>query len=237
MRKMIELYRGKTKTLYSTDEPDVLVLEFRDDISALDGKRVDQLNRKGFINNKLNYFIMSKLQKAGVQTQIKELYSHDSTLVKNLKMVPLEFVLRNRAAGSLVKRLGIKEGTPLSPPVFDLFFKNDGKHDPMVNSSYCKTFGWVSEHDLSRMREITFQSNDILSTLFSERGLILVDFKLEFGIFQNEVILGDEFSPDSARLWDQKTLNKMDKDLYRQNQVGLIEAYEEVANRLGVNLN
>ncbi|VFP87013.1 phosphoribosylaminoimidazolesuccinocarboxamide synthase [Candidatus Erwinia haradaeae] len=237
MRKMMELYRGKTKTLYSTDQPDLLVLEFRDDISALDGKRVDQFNRKGLINNKLNYFIMSHLQKAGIKTQIKELYSHNATLVKNLKMAPLEFVLRNRAAGSLVKRLGIKEGTALCPPVFDLFLKNDDKHDPMVNSSYCRTFGWVSSDHLSRMREITFQTNKILNTLFSEIGLILVDFKLEFGIFQNEVILGDEFSPDSARLWDQKTFHKMDKDLYRQTQVGLIEAYEEVANRLGVNLD
>ncbi|VFP85619.1 phosphoribosylaminoimidazolesuccinocarboxamide synthase [Candidatus Erwinia haradaeae] len=237
MRKMMELYRGKTKTLYSTDEPDLLVLEFRDDISALDGKRVDQFYRKGLINNKLNYFIMSKLQKAGIPTQIKELYSHNATLVKNLKMVPLEFVLRNRAAGSLVKRLGIKEGTVLCPPVFDLFFKNDGKHDPMVNSSYCKTFGWVSQHHLLCMRKIIFQSNDILNTLFSEIGVILVDFKLEFGIWKDKVVLGDEFSPDSARLWDKKTLNKMDKDLYRQAQVGLIEAYEEVANRLGVKLD
>ncbi|VFP86610.1 Phosphoribosylaminoimidazole-succinocarboxamide synthase [Candidatus Erwinia haradaeae] len=240
MRKIIELYRGKTKTLYSTDNPNLLVLEFRDDVSALDGQRIDQFYRKGLINNKLNYFIMSQLQEAGIPTQIEALYSHNAILVKNLEMVPLEFVLRNRAAGSLVKRLGIEEGVRLCPPLFDLFLKNDSKRDPMINSSYCETFGWVSKHHLSHMREITFQSNEILKKLFSAIGFILVDFKLEFGIFNNQVMLGDEFSPDSARLWDAKTLNKMDKDLYRQNrqtQVGLIEAYEEVANRLGVKLD
>lgn len=237
MQKQAELYRGKAKTVYSTENPDLLVLEFRNDTSALDGERIEQFDRKGMINNKFNYFIMSKLQDAGIPTQMEALLSDNESLVKKLEMVPVECVVRNRAAGSLVKRLGVEEGMILTPPLFDLFLKDDAKHDPMVNESYCETFGWVSKEHLARMRELTYQANDVLSKLFLDAGLILVDFKLEFGLFNGEVVLGDEFSPDGARLWDTETLNKMDKDRYRQSLGGLIEAYEEVANRLGVKLD
>ncbi|KAB8309556.1 phosphoribosylaminoimidazolesuccinocarboxamide synthase [Erwinia endophytica] len=236
MQKQAELYRGKAKTVYSTENPDLLVLEFRNDTSALDGERIEQFDRKGMINNKFNYFIMTKLQEAGIPTQMEALLSDNEALVKKLDMVPVECVVRNRAAGSLVKRLGVEEGTILNPPLFDLFLKNDAKHDPMINESYCETFGWVSKENLARMRELTLQANEVLSKLFLDAGLILVDFKLEFGLFKGEVVLGDEFSPDGARLWDKETLNKMDKDRYRQSLGGLIEAYEEVANRLGVKL-
>ncbi|WP_099289465.1 phosphoribosylaminoimidazolesuccinocarboxamide synthase [Erwinia amylovora] len=231
------MYRGKAKTVYSTENPDLLVLEFRNDTSALDGERIEQFDRKGMINNKFNHFIMTKLQEAGIPTQMEALLSDNEALVKNLDMVPVECVIRNRAAGSLVKRLGVEEGMILNPPLFDLFLKDDAKHDPMVNESYCETFGWVSKANLARMQELTFQANDVLSKLFADAGLILVDFKLEFGLFKGEVVLGDEFSPDGARLWDKDTLNKMDKDRYRQSLGGLIEAYEEVANRLGVKLD
>ncbi|ATZ12209.1 phosphoribosylaminoimidazolesuccinocarboxamide synthase [Erwinia amylovora] len=237
MQKKAELYRGKAKTVYSTENPDLLVLEFRNDTSALDGERIEQFDRKGMINNKFNHFIMTKLQEAGIPTQMEALLSDNEALVKNLDMVPVECVIRNRAAGSLVKRLGVEEGMILNPPLFDLFLKDDAKHDPMVNESYCETFGWVSKANLARMQELTFQANDVLSKLFADAGLILVDFKLEFGLFKGEVVLGDEFSPDGARLWDKDTLNKMDKDRYRQSLGGLIEAYEEVANRLGVKLD
>lgn len=237
MKKQAELYRGKAKTVYSTDNPDLLILEFRNDTSALDGERIEQFDRKGMINNKFNYFIMSKLAEAGIPTQMEALLSDNEALVKKLDMVPVECVVRNRAAGSLVKRLGVEEGTLLNPPLFDLFLKDDARHDPMINESYCETFGWVSKENLARMRELTFKANDVLSKLFSDAGLILVDFKLEFGLFHGEVTLGDEFSPDGARLWDKETLNKMDKDRYRQSLGGLIEAYEEVANRLGVKLD
>ncbi|HBV38569.1 MAG TPA: phosphoribosylaminoimidazolesuccinocarboxamide synthase [Erwinia sp.] len=237
MKKQAELYRGKAKTVYSTENPDLLVLEFRNDTSALDGERIEQFDRKGMINNKFNHFIMSKLAEAGIPTQMEALLSDNEALVKKLEMVPVECVVRNRAAGSLVKRLGVEEGTVLQPPVFDLFLKDDARHDPMINESYCETFGWVSKENLARMRELTYKANDVLSQLFSDAGLILVDFKLEFGLFHGEVTLGDEFSPDGARLWDKETLNKMDKDRYRQSLGGLIEAYEEVANRLGVKLD
>jgi len=237
MQKKAELYRGKAKTVYSTENPDLLVLEFRNDTSALDGERIEQFDRKGMINNKFNYFIMTKLQEAGIPTQMEALLSDNEALVKKLDMVPVECVVRNRAAGSLVKRLGVEEGMILNPPLFDLFLKDDAKHDPMVNESYCEAFGWVNRENLARMRELTYKANDVLSKLFSDAGLILVDFKLEFGLFKGEVVLGDEFSPDGARLWDKETLNKMDKDRYRQSLGGLIEAYEEVANRLGVKLD
>ncbi|WNP29201.1 phosphoribosylaminoimidazolesuccinocarboxamide synthase [Morganella morganii] len=237
MQKHAELYRGKAKTVYTTDNPDLLILEFRNDTSALDGERIEQFDRKGMVNNKFNHFIMSKLEEAGIPTQMERLLSDTEVLVKKLDMVPVECVIRNRAAGSLVKRLGVEEGIVLNPPIFDLFLKNDAKHDPMINESYCETFGWVSRENLAEMKRLSYIANDVLSRLFDEAGLILVDFKLEFGLYKGQVVLGDEFSPDGSRLWDKETLDKMDKDRFRQSLGGLIEAYEEVARRLGVKLD
>ncbi|WP_447722422.1 phosphoribosylaminoimidazolesuccinocarboxamide synthase [Edwardsiella tarda] len=237
MQKLAELYRGKAKTVYATDNPDLLILSFRNDTSALDGQRIEQFDRKGMVNNKFNHFIMTKLEEAGIPTQMERLLSDTEVLVKKLEMVPVECVIRNRAAGSLVKRLGIEEGKVLNPPLFDLFLKNDAMHDPMVNESYCRTFGWVSDAHLAQMKTLSYRANEVLSQLFDDAGLILVDFKLEFGLFKGEVVLGDEFSPDGSRLWDKVTLEKMDKDRFRQNLGGLIEAYEEVAHRLGVVLD
>ncbi|GAA0329723.1 phosphoribosylaminoimidazolesuccinocarboxamide synthase [Morganella psychrotolerans] len=237
MQKKAELYRGKAKTVYTTDNPDLLILEFRNDTSALDGERIEQFDRKGMVNNKFNHFIMSRLEAAGIPTQMEKLLSDTDVLVKKLDMVPVECVIRNRAAGSLVKRLGTEEGLVLNPPIFDLFLKNDAKHDPMINESYCETFGWVSQENLAEMKRLSYLANDVLSRLFDDAGLILVDFKLEFGLYKGQVVLGDEFSPDGSRLWDKETLNKMDKDRFRQSLGGLIEAYEEVARRLGVELD
>ncbi len=237
MQKHAELYRGKAKTVYTTDNPDLLILEFRNDTSALDGERIEQFDRKGMVNNKFNHFIMGKLEAAGIPTQMERLLSDTEILVKKLDMVPVECVIRNRASGSLVKRLGVEEGMVLNPPIFDLFLKNDAKHDPMINESYCETFGWVSRENLAEMKRLSYIANDVLSRLFDDAGLILVDFKLEFGLYKGQVVLGDEFSPDGSRLWDKETLDKMDKDRFRQSLGGLIEAYEEVARRLGVKLD
>lgn len=237
MQKHAELYRGKAKTVYTTDNPDLLILEFRNDTSALDGERIEQFDRKGMVNNKFNHFIMGKLEAAGIPTQMERLLSDTEILVKKLDMVPVECVIRNRAAGSLVKRLGVEEGMVLNPPIFDLFLKNDANHDPMINESYCETFGWVSRENLAEMKRLSYIANDVLSRLFDDAGLILVDFKLEFGLYKGQVVLGDEFSPDGSRLWDKETLDKMDKDRFRQSLGGLIEAYEEVARRLGVKLD
>lgn len=236
MKKITELYRGKAKTVFSTENPDYLILEFRNDTSAFDGQRIEQLDRKGKINNKFNYFIMNKLAQAGIPTQIEALLSDNEVLVKKLKMIPVECVIRNRAAGSLVKRLGVEEGQVLNPPTFELFLKNDALHDPMVNKYHCQSFGWATEQQLNRMKVLSFEINKILTELFAKAGLILVDFKLEFGLFNGDIILGDEFSPDGCRLWEQDSLKKMDKDRFRQGLGGVIEAYEEVAQRIGVPL-
>ncbi|MEJ8679837.1 phosphoribosylaminoimidazolesuccinocarboxamide synthase [Plesiomonas shigelloides] len=236
MQKRAELYRGKAKTVYSTENPDFLVLEFRNDTSAFDGQRIEQLDRKGMVNNKFNYFIMTKLAEAGIPTQMEALLSDTEALVKKLDMVPVECVIRNRAAGSLVRRLGVQEGIELNPPTFEMFLKNDALHDPMVNEYHCRSFGWVTDEQLDRMKELSFKINAVLQALFADAGLILVDYKLEFGLFHGEIVLGDEFSPDGCRLWDKDTLKKLDKDRFRQGLGGVIEAYEEVAQRLGIEL-
>lgn len=236
MKKLDELYRGKAKTVYSTDNPELLILEFRNDTSAFDGLRIEQLDRKGMVNNKFNFFIMTKLRDAGIPTQVEALLSDNEVLVKKLDMVPVECVVRNRAAGSLVKRLGVEEGKVLNPPTFELFLKNDALHDPMVNESHCKAFGWATDEQLATMKELSFKINTILTDIFDKAGLILVDYKLEFGLFKGEITLGDEFSPDGCRLWEKETLKKMDKDRFRQGLGGVIEAYEEVATRIGVPL-
>lgn len=236
MKKLAELYRGKAKTVYTTENPDLLVLEFRNDTSAFDGQRIEQLDRKGMVNNKFNYFIMTKLKEAGIPTQVESLLSDNEVLVKKLAMVPVECVVRNRAAGSLVRRLGVEEGKVLNPPTFELFLKNDALHDPMVNESHCKAFGWATDEQLAEMKALSFKINTILSNIFDKADLILVDYKLEFGVFNGEITLGDEFSPDGCRLWEKGTLKKMDKDRFRQGLGGVIEAYEEVAKRIGVPL-
>ncbi|EFL91835.1 Phosphoribosylaminoimidazolesuccinocarboxamide (SAICAR) synthase [Candidatus Regiella insecticola LSR1] len=236
MQKLAELYRGKAKTVYTTEDPNYLVLEFRNDTSAMDGQRIQAFDRKGMINNKFNHFIMNRLEAAGIPTQMERLLSDNEALVKRLEMIPIECVIRNRTAGSLVKRLGITENQVLNHPLFELFLKNDQLHDPIVSEAYCKAFGWASEAHLAQMKKLSYQVNDVLSKLFDDAGLILVDFKLEFGLFENKITLGDEFSPDGCRLWDKKTLEKMDKDRFRGNLGGVIEAYEQVAKRIGVPL-
>ena len=188
------------------------------------------------VNNRFNAFIMQKLQDAGIPTQFDRLVSDTECLVKKLDMIPVECVVRNYAAGSLVKRLGVEEGMALTPPTFELFLKDDAKGDPFINQSHVVTFGWATAEQLTRMQELTLQVNDVLKAMFDDAGLMLVDFKLEFGLFKGEIVLGDEFSPDGCRLWDKETRKKMDKDRFRQGLGGVIEAYEEVAKRLGVEL-
>ncbi|CAL1329154.1 phosphoribosylaminoimidazolesuccinocarboxamide synthase [Candidatus Providencia siddallii] len=232
MKKCVELYKGKSKTIYTTDNPDLLILRFRDEITAFDGKRIEKFFNKGYINNNINYFLMNELSKFSIFTQIEKILSKNEVLVKKLKMIPIEFVIRNRAAGSIVKRLDIIEGKIFNPPLFELFLKNDSKHDPMINESYCKTFNLVSKKNLVNIYKISKKINNILTEIFNSVGLILVDFKLEFGLYKKQLTLGDEISPDSSRLWDQKTLNKMDKDRFRQSLGNVIETYHEVFRRI-----
>ena len=234
LEKVQELYAGKAKSIYTTDEPDKMVMVFRDDTSAFDGEKMEQLDRKGMVNNKFNAFIMQKLEEAGVPTHFIALQGECESLVKNLQMLPVECVVRNYAAGSLVRRLGVEEGKELSPPTFELFLKNDALHDPMINRSHCVSFGWATLEQLDEMERLTYQVNDVLSGLFLDAGMLLVDYKLEFGLFEGSIILGDEFSPDGCRIWDKETRNKMDKDRFRQGLGSVIETYEEVGRRLGI---
>lgn len=236
MQKRELLYKGKAKSVYATDDADLFVLEFRNDTSAFDGQKVEQLERKGMVNNKFNHFIMEKLQAGGVPTQIVSLLSDNEAVVKKLKMIPVECVVRNVAAGSMVRRLGVQEGLELNPPTFEFFLKNDALHDPMVNDYHIISLGWATPEQIARMKELTFQVNDILKQMFDAAGLILVDYKLEFGLFHGEITLGDEFSPDGCRLWDKETRKKLDKDRFRQGLGDVVEGYEEVARRLGVPL-
>lgn len=232
-----QLYSGKAKSVFTTDNPELLVLQFRNDTSAFDGEKIAQLERKGMVNNKTNAFIMQQLEQAGIATHFVQLLSDNEAVVKRLEMLPIECVVRNIAAGSICRRLGVAEGLELNPPTFEFFLKNDPLHDPMINDYHIRSFGWATEAEVERMKVLTFQVNDVLKKLFLDAGMLLVDYKLEFGRYQGQLLLGDEFTADGCRLWDVETRKKLDKDRFRQGLGGVVEAYEEVAGRLGVSLD
>lgn len=236
MEKQELLYSGKAKSVYKTDDERFLILHYRNDTSAFDGQKIEQLDRKGMINNKFNAFIMTKLAEAGIANHFVQLNADDESVVKRLDMIPVECVVRNVAAGSLCRRLGVEEGIELTPPTFELFLKNDALHDPMINEHHAESFGWATAEQLATMKALTFKVNQVLKQLFEDAGLLLVDYKLEFGVFDGEIVLGDEFTPDGCRLWDAETRKKLDKDRFRQGLGGVVEAYEEVAHRLGMQL-
>lgn len=237
MQKQTLLYTGKAKSVYTTEDADHLILVFRDDASAFNGEKIAQLDRKGKVNNRFNAFIMDKLAQAGIETHFEKLLTPTEVLVKKLDMIPVECVIRNYAAGSLCRRLGVEEGKELNPPTFELFFKDDALGDPMVNESQAIALGWANAEQLEQMKKLTYQVNDVLKALFLDGDMLLVDFKLEFGVFHNRIVLGDEFSPDGCRLWDKNTKKKLDKDRFRQGLGDVVEAYEEVAQRLGIDLS
>ena len=237
MLKQTLLYTGKAKSVYETDSADHLILVFRDDASAFNGEKIEQLDRKGKVNNLFNAFIMEKLAAAGIETHFEKLLSPTEVLVKKLHMIPVECVMRNYAAGSLCRRLGVEEGLELTPATFELFFKDDALGDPMVNESQAIALGWANEEQLAQMKVLTQKVNVVLKDLFDKGGMLLVDFKLEFGVFHDRIVLGDEYSPDGCRLWDKDTKKKLDKDRFRQGLGDVVEAYEEVATRIGVDLS
>lgn len=234
MEKRDELYTGKAKSVFATDDPDKLVILFRDDTSAFNGVKKEALARKGAVNNQFNAFIMEKLQAAGIATHFERRLSVNESLVKKLTMIPVECVVRNIAAGSIVRRLGVEEGLELTPPTFEMFLKSDELGDPMINEYHARSFGWANDEQIATMKELTFKVNEVLKQLFLDGDMLLVDYKLEFGMYQGQVVLGDEFSPDGCRLWDRNTREKMDKDRFRQDLGNVIEAYEEVGHRLGM---
>ena len=234
MEKRDELYAGKAKSVYTTDDADKLVMVFRDDTSAFDGKKKEALARKGAVNNQFNAAIMEKLKAAGIPCHFDKMLSPTESLVMKLDMIPVECVVRNISAGSICRRLGVEEGLDLTPPTFEFFLKNDDLGDPMVNDYHIRSFGWATDEQVAEMKELTFKVNDVLKQLFLDGGMLLVDYKLEFGVFNGKVLLGDEFSPDGCRLWDKDTREKLDKDRFRQGLGGVVEAYEEVGRRLGM---
>ena len=237
MEKREELYSGKAKSVFATDDADKLVLFFRDDTSAFDGKKKEKLDRKGMVNNKFNAFIMEKIKAAGIETHFIKLLNDHESLVKRLDMMPVECVVRNISAGSICRRLGVEEGRDLNPPTFEFFLKNDELGDPMINEYHIRSFGWAEAEHVEKMKELTFAVNDVLKAIFLEGNMLLVDYKLEFGLFEGRVVLGDEFSPDGCRLWDVDTREKLDKDRFRQGLGGVVEAYEQVGQRLGISFD
>lgn len=230
--KTQELKSGKSKTLFCTESPNHLIMVFRDDATAFNAQKKAKFERKGRVNNHFNAFIMQKLQAAGIPCHFEKMLSDNESLVKRLEMIPIECVIRNIATGSLCKRLQIPEGLELSPPIFEFFFKSDELGDPMVNESHIITFKWANEAAITALKTLTQRINAILKPLFLTNGLLLVDYKLEFGYDQGKIVLGDEFTPDGCRIWDVKTRKKLDKDRFRQDLGDVIEAYEEVASRL-----
>jgi phosphoribosylaminoimidazole-succinocarboxamide synthase len=240
MEKRSELYRGKAKTVYATDDPLYLVMHYRDDVSAFDGAKLAKLDLKGETNNKINAYVMGKLAAAGVPTHFVRMLSERDSLVKSMKMIPVECVVRNVCAGSMAKRYGIPEGQRLPEPIFEFFLKSDALHDPLCNEDHIRVLGWASVAEIAQMKSLTHRVNAVLKPLFTSAGIDLVDYKLEFGHPtddpRGELVLGDEFTPDGCRLWDAKTGEKLDKDRFRRDLGQVIEHYREVARRIGAPL-
>jgi len=232
MEKREKIYEGKAKQLFTTDNPDLLVQYFKDEATAFDGKKKGIIEEKGVLNNKISSRIFTMLEEKGVKTHFVERLSDREMLVKRLRIIPVEVVIRNIAAGSLCKRLGLEEGMVLKEPTLEFFYKSDPLGDPMINEYHARVFGWATGDELKQMSEAAFRVNKILSEFFSARGIILVDFKLEFGEHKGEVLLGDEITPDGCRLWDKTTLEKMDKDRFRRDLGKVEDAYREVLRKV-----
>jgi len=240
VEKRQELYKGKAKTVYATDDPNLLVMHFRDDVSAFDGVKLAKLEKKGETNNRINAYVMDKLASAGVPTHMIRVLNERESLVKAMRMLPIECVVRNVCAGSMAKRYGIEEGTRLAEPIFEFFLKSDALHDPLCNEDHIRVLGWASAAEIDEMKRLTHQVNALLKPMFAAAGIDLVDYKLEFGHPRDDpegpLVLGDEFTPDGCRLWDAKTGEKLDKDRFRRDLGSVIEHYREVARRIGAPL-
>lgn len=229
-------YTGKAKSIYATSDTNVWILEFRDDATAFNGIKKASLANKGRVNNYMNAFFMEKLAEAKISTHFIQRLSDNTSLVRRLEMLPIECVIRNITAGNLCKRLGIETGITLDPPIFEFFLKNDALNDPIINEDHIRAFGWASVEEISLLKQLTFQVNEILKSLFTAANLLLVDFKLEFGRLNGQLVLGDEITLDGCRIWDAKTLEPFDKDRFRKDLGQVIESYLEVANRLGIHI-
>src|SRR6185437_775653 len=238
MARRRQLYEGKAKILFEGPEPGTLVQYFKDDATAFNAQKKGVITGKGVLNNRISEYLMLRLAEIGIPTHFVRRLNMREQLIREVEIIPLEVVVRNVAAGSLSKRLGIPEGTRLPRSIIEYYYKNDALEDPMVSEEHITCFGWANAADVDDIVALTLRINDFLSGLFLGVGISLVDFKLEFGrLWENEemrIVLADEISPDNCRLWDSKTNEKMDKDRFRRDLGKVEEAYQEVAKRLGI---
>ena len=226
------LYSGKAKSIYAAEDDGEAIMVFRDDITAFDGGKKDTLSMKGSFNSRVSGFLFDYLAKAGIKTHLLEMVNETSMRVRRLEMIPLEVIVRNIAAGSLVRNYPFREGTPLSPPILVMDYKDDTRHDPMANDDIILALGLVNADELETIRQMARKINDLLIALFDEVGITLVDFKIEFGRYNGEIYLGDEISMDSMRLWDKSTGESLDKDVYRFEKGDVMDVYRRVAEKI-----
>lgn len=239
MSRRRRIYEGKAKVLYEGPEPGTIVQYFKDDATAQNGQKKAVIQGKGVLNNRISEYLMTRLSEIGVPTHFMRRLNMREQLIHEVEIIPLEVVVRNIAAGSFSKRFNVPEGTPLPRSIIEYYLKSDELNDPMVSEEHITAFGWANAQDLDDMVSLSLRVNDYLTGLFLGIGLKLVDFKLEFGRLYDEndemrIVLADEISPDNCRLWDVQTNEKFDKDRFRQDLGGVLEAYQEVARRLGI---
>ncbi len=233
LKKLNQIYEGKAKKVFATDSSDFYIVEYKDDATAFNGLKHGTIEGKGVINNKMSNLMFAMLEKNGVKTHFVEQLSDRETVVKAVKIVPLEIIIRNVAAGSFSKRYGVEEGTALKCPTLEFSLKNDALNDPLINDSHIIALGVATEKELEDIKNLAYKVNDVLKEFFAGIGVKLIDFKIEAGrLPDGEIILADEISPDTCRFWDAKTNEKLDKDRFRRDLGGVEEAYQEIFKRI-----
>ncbi len=234
MKKLDLLYEGKAKKVFTTEDPDILIVDYKDDATAFNGLKKGTIVGKGVINNRMSNHVFKILEKEGVPTHLVEELSDRETAVKKVEIVPLEVIIRNVAAGSFSKRLGVEEGIEFKQPTIEFSYKNDDLGDPLINSYFAVALELATWEEIETIKKYAFKVNDVLKAYFLQADIKLIDFKIEFGRYKGEIILADETSPDTCRLWDVNTNEKLDKDRFRRDLGNVEEAYNEVFKRLGL---
>lgn len=234
MEKKEQLYEGKAKKVFATEDPDVVIVSYKDDATAFNGVKKGTIVGKGAINNRMTNLVFKKFEAAGIPTHFIEELSDRETAVKKVNIVPLEVIVRNVAAGSFSKRMGVEEGRELLCPILEFSYKNDDLGDPFINDDYALALGLATKEEIDQIRSYTLKINEIMKEYFLNAGMKLIDFKIEFGRFHGQIVLADEVSPDTCRLWDVNTNEKLDKDRFRRDLGNVEEAYNEVFHRLGL---
>lgn len=232
MERLEKLYEGKAKIIYRTDEEDKIIAYYKDDATAFNGQKRAQIFEKGVLNNTISSILFELLEGKGVKTHFLKQIDERQQLLKKVNIIPLEVIVRNIAAGSMAKRLGIAEGTKLNTTVFEICYKNDELGDPLINDYHAVALGITTFDELKKIYECAGKVNEFLKEFFDELGIDLVDFKLEFGRFRDEILLADEISPDTCRFWDKNTKEKLDKDRFRRDLGNVIEGYKEILKRM-----